>query len=141
MDALEPLVGRWTVEAVFQDGAGGSGDCIFEWMSGKQLLVQRTTAPDPAPDSLAVIAADAATGAYRQHYFDTRGVVRIYRMMFDGNLWELTRTEPDFSPLDFSQRFTGNLVDRGDRIIGAWQTSRDGVTWDHDFDLTYRRRT
>ncbi|MBV8691709.1 MAG: hypothetical protein JOZ37_05650 [Actinobacteria bacterium] len=141
LDALEPFIGTWTVEAVFPGDMSGTGTCTFEWMDGKRFLVQRTSVPDPAPDSLAIIGPDEATGAYRQHYFDTRGVARVYAMTFDGNLWELTRTEADFSPLDFSQRFTGTVADGGDTIIGAWQTSDDGVDWKHDFDLTYRRTT
>lgn len=140
LSALEPLVGTWTVEAAFQGGLSGTGTCTFEWMgSDHNFLVQRMSAPDPAPDSLAIIGANAATGAYRQHYFDTRGVARVYAMRFDGNLWELTRTEPDFSPLDFSQRFTGTIADGGDTIIGAWQQAHNGGDWEHDFDLTYRR--
>jgi hypothetical protein len=51
----------------------------------------------------------------------------------------LSRTKADFSPLDFSQRFTGTFDDDGRRIRGRWEICRDGSTWEHDFDLVYRR--
>ena len=55
------------------------------------------------------MSADPGTGAYTQHYYDSRGVVRLYAMTFSDGLWALTRESPDFSPLDFQQRFTGTL--------------------------------
>jgi hypothetical protein len=53
--------------------------------------VQRSEAPDPAPDSLAVVSVDPKAGAYTQHYFDSRGVVRLYAMTLNGGTWTLTR--------------------------------------------------
>jgi hypothetical protein len=41
----------------------------------------------------------------------------------------------------FSQRFTGNLSEDRNTMAARWETSTDGVTWDLDFDLTYRRVT
>ena len=29
----------------------------------------------------------------------------------------------------------------GGTISGRWETSQDGSTWEHDFDLTYRKVT
>jgi hypothetical protein len=51
----------------------------------------------------------------------------------------MSRTSPDFSPLDFSQRWSGRFSDDGNTIEGAWEISNDGETWEKDFDLTYRR--
>jgi hypothetical protein len=39
----------------------------------------------------------------------------------------------------FSQRFTGTFDESGDVITGTFELSRDGTTWDHDFDTTYTR--
>ena len=47
--------------------------------------------------------------------------------------------KPDFTPLDFSQRFTGTFSDDGKTIAGPWEISHDGKTWEHDFDLTYTK--
>ena len=74
-----------------------------------------------------------------EHYFDDRGVVRVYAMTFVDNTWVLLRTTPDFSPLDFSQRYVATLSDDGNTFTGTWETSQDGETWERDFDLTYSR--
>jgi hypothetical protein len=39
------------------------------------------------------------------------------------------------------QRFTGEFTADGGAISGRWETSQDGSTWEHDFDLTYREVT
>ena len=159
-EALERLgvfTGQWALEASFpgdapaaaQDphgmrqpgGETGSGaHCEFEWALDGRFLMQRTEVRFPgAPDSLAIISFDQGTDAYTQHYFDSRGVTRLYAMSFADGTWELLRDSPDFSPLDFSQRFTGRFSDDGDAIQGTWQKSFDGSNWEHDFNLTYRR--
>ena len=79
--------------------------------------------------------------AYTQHYFDSRGVARVYAMTFRDGMWALLRDAPDFTPLDFCQRFTGEFSADGGTINGRWETSQDGSTWERDFDLTYRKVT
>jgi len=143
VQVLEPFVGHWSIEAEFPSGGLGAvrGTTSFEWLLGHRFLVQRAAADhSAAPDSHMIITPDAARpGEFRQHYFDSRGVVRLYAMTFDGSAWTLTRLEPDFSPLDFRQRFTGTFTDGADTIAGRWETSDDGVEWRPDFRLTYRR--
>jgi hypothetical protein len=51
----------------------------------------------------------------------------------------VTRESPDFTPLDFRQRFTGTFSDDGNTISGAWETGHDSGEWERDFALTYRR--
>jgi hypothetical protein len=101
--------------------------------------VQRTDLPaDGPPSSLTVIGYDEDAGAYRQHYFDSRGVARIYAMTLDDRVWTLLRTTPDFAPLEFGQRFVGHIGDDGTEITATWEKSLDGK-WEHDFDLTYTK--
>jgi len=57
-------------------------------------------------------------------------------MSLEDGVWKLWRDEPDFSPLDLAQRFTGTFSDDGKSIAGRWEISHDGKTWEHDFDLT-----
>jgi hypothetical protein len=135
---LEPFVGEWTTEASIAPGIKGSN--TFEWILDGQFLAQRSTIPHPAaPDGYSIIGVDQAGEAYTQHYFDSRGVARLYAMTFDGRNWQLLRTEPDFFPLDFSQRYTGTISPDGSTIDGRWERSTDGATWELDFGLTYRR--
>jgi hypothetical protein len=138
---LEVLVGEWTMEAEFPrtPPTGPVGRVVFDWILHGQFLAQRSEAPEPAPDSLAVIGFDPDSGGYSQVYFDARGVARVYQMTLGPGSWSLLRAAPDFSPLDFSQRFTGTFGDENRVIRGAWEMSEDGTTWRHDFDLTYRR--
>ena len=145
---LDVFVGDWSMEARFPGhrpappGAAGPGPTArsrFEWALGGQFLVQHTEVPVPeAPDSLAIVGTDPRTGGYTQHYYDSRGVVRLYAMSFADGVWTLTRESPDFSPLDFLQRFTGTLSEDGNTITGGWEKSPGGG-WEHDFALTYRR--
>ncbi len=140
---LEPLVGAWTVEARFGAAPPVSGGLEFLWELGGQFLLERSTVEHPeAPDSLAIIsvAEDGDGHEYVQHYFDSRGVVRVYRMTVRDGEWTLVRDRPDFTPLTFSQRYIGRFSDDSGTIAGAWEMSHDGgATWEHDFDLDYRR--
>ena len=141
--ALEPLVGEWILLAAFDETppADIGARVRFEWLPGERFLIQRWEVPIPeAPDGIAMIGADPENdGQYLQHYFDTRGVARVYRMSFEGGVWKLDRDEPDFSPLDFAQRYTGTLSDDVRTIAGRWEICHDGKTWEHDFDLTYTK--
>ena len=111
----------------------------FEWALDRQFLLQRTEIAIPeAPDSLAVVSADLETGAYTQHYYDSRGAARLYAMSLADGVWTLTREAPDFTRLDFSQRFTGTFSADGNTISGAWE-KRLGGDREHDLALTYRR--
>lgn len=137
LQRLEAFIGEWSVKASFPGSPPGRS--TFEWALARQYLIQRTEAPDPAPNSIAIVAIDPKTGAYTQHYFDSRGVVRLYAMTFSRRVWKLTRNSPDFSPLDFSQRFTGTFSPDGNTISGMWEISHDGKTWERDFDLNYTK--
>jgi hypothetical protein len=52
----------------------------------------------------------------------------------------LLREKPDFTPLDFAQRYTGTLSEDGRVIEGRWETwSRGEADYQLDFALTYTR--
>jgi hypothetical protein len=146
---LDVFIGDWSIEARFpghqltRAGAADSGPMArsrFEWALGGRFLLQHTEIPVPeAPDSLAIVGTDLRTGGCTQHYYDSRGVVRLYAMTFADGVWTLARESPDFSPLDFRQRFTGIFSEDENTITGAWEKGRDDGEWEHDFALTYRR--
>ena len=141
--ALQPFVGEWSMVAVFEDMPPAEADArvTFEWLPGNTFLIEGWEIPVPeAPDGIAIIGADPESqGNYLQHYFDSRGVARVYRMSFEEGVWKLWRDRADFSPLDFSQRFTGTFSDDGEQIAGRWEISHDHETWEHDFDLSYSK--
>jgi hypothetical protein len=139
---LAALVGEWETEAFFDAGffgpgapaVTGRGHTSFEWMDGEFFLLQRFTAEHPAaPNGLAVIGAEDGQ-VLTQHYYDSRGVERVYQMSLDGGVWRLQRDAPGFC-----QRFTGTLASDSATIEGAWEMSPDGSDWKHDFRLTYRK--
>ena len=122
-DALEPLIGRWEMPA----GDREPGETTFAWALGRRFVEQRSSLPiEGAPDCLMIIAPAADGEGFTQHYFDARGVVRLYALRFDGRELVLERHARDFSELPFHQRFEGTLSD-------------DGETWEVDFPLTYVR--
>lgn len=88
------------------------------------------------PDGIAIIVPENSDEKYRQHYFDSRGVSRVYEMSLRDGVWKLWRQSPGFS-----QRFMGTFGDGGNTITGFWEKSGDGSTWEHDFDLTYTKET
>jgi hypothetical protein len=142
LERLQPLVGEWdvTVSIPMVSPSEVSARTTFEWVFGGAFLLQHSEVSHPdAPDGHIIIGANPGGTDYTQHYFDSRGIARLYRMTFDGTLWTLSREEPDFTPLEFSQRFTGRLNEAGDVIEGAWEICHDGETWEPDFTMTYTR--
>ena len=145
---LDPFVGTWEMSMRFpgQDEMSG-GTLMFEWMDGEQFLIQRWEIPEvpEAPDGIAIIGDDPAGEGYLQHYFDTRGVARVYKMEIEGDVWTLRREEPDFSEFVFGQRFEGRFAEDGKTIEGSWEATREGDDYalGHeyalDFELTYRK--
>jgi hypothetical protein len=68
------------------------------------------------------------------HYFDSRGVFRLYQASADDQAWRFWRDSPGFS-----QRFTGTFTDGGDTIVGICQLRKDDDRWNDDLKITYRR--
>lgn len=139
---LEPFIGEWRIDAPafpLEPALADAARSAFEWTLGGAFLVQRSAIPvAAAPDALSVVALDDGDG-YTQHYFDSRGIVRIYAMTFDGREWTLQRSSPDFSPLSFHQRWIAAFSSDRRTIDGRWESSPDGEAWELDFALSYRR--
>jgi hypothetical protein len=138
-EELDVFVGVWQMTASIAPEAGTppSAQTSFEWLEGRRFLVQRWRVEHPdAPDGIAIIGFDEDRETYLQHYFDSRGVARVYEMSFTDGVWKLLRMAPGFS-----QRFTGTFNDTADTISGRWERSSDGSSWEHDFDIAYRRGT
>ncbi|MFZ0042666.1 MAG: hypothetical protein WAK93_15245 [Solirubrobacteraceae bacterium] len=141
---LEALVGKWVVAASFEAGyfASGSpattmggGRTTFEWLDGSYFLIQRFSVEHPAaPNGIAIIGVGTSAETFTQHYYDSRGVARVYEMTLQDGVWKLRREAPGFW-----QRYAGVFSDDGSTISGAWEGSSDGVEWEHDFKLTYTK--
>jgi hypothetical protein len=140
---LAALVGEWETEATHQGlpGAVIRGRATFEWLGEGTFLIWRARYDHPdIPDSIAIMSCDD-TGVLRHpgggcalHYFDQRGVTRLYHLGAETGVWRYWREAPGFS-----QRFTGILSADGQIIDGVAELCRDGVTWERDLPITYRR--
>ena len=139
LESLDVFVGEWSIATSLAPNPGDAprARTTFEWLLGRRFLIQRWEVEHPeAPDGIAIIGFDAHKATLLQHYFDSRGLARVYEMTFADNVWTLQRFA---AAPDFSQRFTGTFNKAGDTISGMWEISRDGATWEHDFDFTYTR--
>ena len=152
-DALGRLVGTWTTEATHpaMPGVVLHGTAVVEWLEGERFLTLRARTDHPdVPDSLSVIGhmahdrvgadravpADAGKSPLRMHYFDSRGVFRVYDVSVDDAAWRWWRDAPGFS-----QRFTGLISADGSTIAGRSQLCEDDTHWADDLQITYRRAT
>jgi hypothetical protein len=138
LERLDALIGEWTMEAGPPGGPQWPGEArvSFEWLTGGAFVIQRWSIDLPeAPDGIAIIGPGDEPDTFRQHYFDSRGVHRVYEMTLADGVWKLWRDAPN----PFPQRYTAAFADDGRTITGRWEKAEDGSTWETDFDLTYRK--
>lgn len=132
------LVGEWTTEGVHPafPGVVVHGRATVEWLGDEKFVIMRSSVDHPDfPDSVAIIGD---TKGLRLHWFDSRGVHRVYEITITGDTWEAIRHQPA-SAADFSQRIPLSFAD-GDRLMGGTsQVSHDDITWEDDLVITYRR--
>jgi hypothetical protein len=80
------------------------------------------------------------------HYFDARGVKRLYLTALEGSIWRIWRApgEDPHGPHGpgFDQRFIGEISGDGRTIEGRWErrTGDAGDDWELDFPITYHRQ-
>jgi hypothetical protein len=140
------LVGSWSTEATHPTvpGTTVSGGAEVQWLEGEQFLIFRAHNDHPDfPDSISIIGE---TDGLRWHYFDSRGVHRIYEMRVTDDSWEIGRDaagrdEPEIgrgAPA-FSQRLTVTFEDDDNTMAGRSKISYDNETWQDDLQITYRR--
>ena len=136
---LHVLVGEWEVEFdnPLEPGARLRARASFAWMAGGRFLIQDEPADPPFPSGHSLFGRerpDDAESPLLMHYFDSRGVARTYRVALRDRVWTIWRDGPGFA-----QRFRGTFSADGATITGSWERSDDGWSWEHDFNLTYRR--
>ena len=130
MSALDRLLGTW--EFTMHHSA------ISEPVNGRQryervldgaFVLQHWTYHHPDfPDALALLSHDW------YHYFDVRGITRVFELEVDDAGWSMIRLDGDFS-----QRSTARF--RGpDAMESTGEVSHDnGATWRPDSTMTHRR--
>jgi len=143
LDALQPFIGEWTVEGkhVAFPNTVIHGRSVFEWWGDRVFLMHKSTFDHPDfPDSISVIGATQPNGGLAQHYFDSRGVHRLFAMTFDRGVWTFDRKAT--SATDFDQRAHATFSADGNTMTSDSEL-RDSDTHEmiHDFSVIYTRVT
>jgi hypothetical protein len=128
------LVGTWTTEATHREVSGTtvSGGADVQWLEGELFLIFSAHNDHPDfPDSLSILGD---TDGLQWHYFDLRGVHRVYELWVTDDGWEVARDAPQFS-----QRLTMTFEDDDNVMEGRARLSLDDKTWQDDFQITYHR--
>jgi hypothetical protein len=130
MTILDRLLGGWAITmhhvAMTEPVPGHQR---FERVLDGAFVLQHWTFQHPDfPDAMAFWSPDVC------HYFDVRGVIRVFELEFGDHGWSMLRLDDDFA-----QRFVARF-DGDDHIETSGELSRDGgATWQHDFTMTHRR--
>lgn len=128
------IVGEWTTEATHPalPGTVVQGTASVEWLEGQRFLIFRAQEDHPDfPDAISIIGD---IDGLHWHYFDSRGIHRIYEMTMTDDGWEVYGGLPEFS-----QRLTITFADEDNMMIGKSQISEDRETWKDDLEINYYR--
>jgi hypothetical protein len=144
---FEPLIGEWH----------GQGELSTEppiRMSvetnikrlGEFIVFSSAGEPAELPDSVSIIGGAPDGEPQPMHYFDDRGVQRLYMMGLEGSTWKIWRAPGEdwngrHGP-GFNQRFIGEISADRRTIEGRWErgTGDAGDEWEIDFLITYTRK-
>ncbi|MGI2329096.1 hypothetical protein [Planococcus sp. YIM B11945] len=141
MKRLDFFIGTWNMDVIHPHLLPNpiSGRSTFEWLEEKYIVQRTHIDKSEFPDNMIVYDFDPNTGHYLLHYFDSRGITRLYQMTLENGAWTMLRDKADFTPLSFFQRFIGTIDEVGKVIEGSWEASDDGVEWEHDLKVVYRK--
>ena len=128
MKDFEPLIGEWQVVGeipAVEPPMKIAGEARFERL-GEFVVFSSTAEPVEVPDSISIIGGAPDGEPQPMHYFDSRGVQRLYLMALEGSTWRIWRAPGEdwngpHGP-GFNQRFIGEIsadgrIDR--RPLGA----------------------
>jgi hypothetical protein len=143
MDAFEPLIGRWHGEGQLPDPPMKmTVEATIERL-GAFVVFHSAGEPDDLPDSVSIIGGAGKGEPQPMHYFDERGVKRLYLTTIEGSTWKIWSApgeDPDGpNGPGFDQRFIGEFSADRKRIAGRWER-RSGDKWELDFPMTYVRK-
>ena len=139
------LVGEWTTEATHPQmpGVVVAGSSTFEWLDGECFVIARSHHEHPDfPNAVSIIGD---TDGNHMHYFDSRGVYRLYALTMMDEGWSIAMGRD--APADsfaspgapFSQRMTYCFEDADQKMSGKGVSSTDDVNWEDDLQITYQR--
>jgi hypothetical protein len=146
MPDLEALIGTWRGEGEIpsEPPFKVTAEATIERLGA--FLVMRTVGePAEMPDTLAIIGGAPDGEPQPMHYFDSRGIKRMFVTSLEGSTWRIWRAPgEDWNGPDgpgFNQRFVGELAADGQTIDGRWERGLGdaGDEWELDFPMRYVR--
>jgi hypothetical protein len=146
MSTFEQLIGDWHGEGQFPDPPlKMSAEATIEPM-GEFIVFRSVAEPAELPDSLSIIGGGPEGEPQPMHYFDSRGVHRLFLTAIKGSTWRIWRAPgEDWNGPDgpgFNQRFIGEISADGNTIEGRWERGMGDADheWELDFPFTYVRK-
>jgi hypothetical protein len=143
MRAFERLIGEWRGEGELPTEPPMSFRVVAKIQRLGALIVFTSVGePDELPDSISIIGGAPDGEPQPMHYFDSRGVKRLFMTTMNGSTWDIWRARgedpngPD-GP-GFDQRFVGEIAADGMTITGRWERGV-GDGWALDFAIHYIR--
>ena len=131
------LIGEWKTVGHHpaMPGLEVHGTAVFEWLEGGAFVMMHSHVDHKDfPDGIAIFGSDDSEEEFTMNYFDERNVSRKYTSTIKNNVWKWWRNDKEFS-----QRFTFEVKDNGNKIVGKGEMSRNGQPWEGDLELTYTR--
>ncbi|MCU1590719.1 MAG: hypothetical protein JWP11_1975 [Frankiales bacterium] len=128
--SLDRLLGTWelTMRHVAMPAAVRGRQCYERVLDNAFLMLHATYDHPEFPDAVALLDGSS------YHYFDVRGVTRVFDLEVGDTGWAMIRRDADFW-----QRSAATFVG-ADAMDGTGENSYDGgATWQHDFSLSYAR--
>ena len=147
MRQFDRLIGEWRGEGEIpiEPPMYVSADATIEPFG--DFVVMRTKGePAEMPSTISVIGGAPEGEPQPMHYFDDRGVKRLFMTAVEGTTWKIWRAPgEDWNGPDgpgFNQRFIGQISADGDRIEGRWERGLGdaGDQWELDFPIDYVRK-
>ncbi len=146
MNEFHQLLGEWTATGKMpgDDGVEVRGSSTIERL-GEFFVLKSTVERKEFPDSISVIGGGEEGEPAPVHYFDSRGVKRLFLTAIEGSTWRMWRAPgEDWNGPDgpgFNQRYIGEISADGNSITGAWERGlgEAGDEWEVDFKLDYER--
>ena len=112
---------------------------------GEFIVIRSVGQPAELPDTISIVGGGPDGEPQPMHYFDSRGVKRLFMMAIDGATWKIWRAPgEDWNGPDgpgFNQRYIGEISADGKSIKGRWERGLGdaGDEWEIDFPFDYVR--
>ena len=147
MKDFQRLIGEWHCEGVMPIDPPMKifVEATVESL-GEFIVFRSAGEPADVPDSVSIIGGAPGGDPQPMHYFDSRGVKRLFLTTLEGSTWKVWRAPgEDWNGPDgpgFNQRFIGEISSDGNTIEGRWERGMGGAgdEWELDFPLTYVRK-